>query len=815
MAPRNKAQHAVRKVVKTIANAVLKPAQPAVFPKDYENTSQLPVSPLLVDQIIGQDRAVTIIKKATAQKRNVLLVGTPGTGKSMLAQAMSELLPVQELEDIIVAFNPEDDNVPKIKVVKAGDGKKIQQAERMKAKAMGGNMNLVLSLFLMASTAIIIFVLPGTGMPINLVAAMLVGMFILGAAILFASQVGRQRMTDPGDSLKVLIDNSNKKKAPFVDATGSKAGALLGDVRHDPFQCIPAGQRVHLPCGKPVEISTIVDPLLAGEGERELGEAERFDVLGGSDSDFFYSPANVVRVYKRKFSGDLVRLTTKRGQVITVTPNHPIAGIGADGKVAYTEAGKVTEKFLSITNGPDLALLRNAVEGTYAYDEVERVERVYYSGYVYNLTTTTQNYLVNCVLTHNSGGLGTPAHLRVEAGFIHKANKGILFIDEASTLRPKAQQELLTAMQEKKYGITGQSEMSSGALVKTEPVPCDFILVAAGNYQDVAKMHPALRSRIRGYGYEVYMEESIEDNEVNRNKFAVFVAQEVTKDGKIPHFTREAVEEILLEARRRAGRKNKLTLRMRELGGLVRAAGDLAREAGAKLVEKQHVLDAKKLARTLEQQVTQFEIEVRKEYRVFQNEGKAVGRVNGLAVMGDAGIALPIVAEIAPAGSKNEGKIIATGKLGKIAEEAVKNVSAILKKHLGKDTSNFDIHIQFLQTYEGVEGDSASVSVATAVISALEDAPVRQDVAMTGSLSVRGDVLPVGGVTYKAEAALDAGIKTIIVPKANAGDIVLGKERAAGLKIIPVSSIYEVLSVALAESPKKAEILSKVKKELQ
>lgn len=645
-----KAVRNVAKVVQTITNAVLKPGQAKEFPKEYTDTSQLPVAPLLVDQIIGQDKAVNLIKKASAQKRNVLLVGTPGTGKSMLAQAMSELLPVQELEDIIIAFNPEDDNVPRVKVVKAGDAKKIQQAERMKGKAMGGNINLLLSLFLMASIAIIVFVLPGTGMPINLVAAMLVGMFILGAAMLFASQMGRQRMADSGDSLKVLIDNSSKKKAPFVDATGSKAGALLGDVRHDPFQ---------------------------------------------------------------------------------------------------------------------------------------------------------------------SGGLGTPAHMRVEAGFIHKANKGILFIDEASTLRPKAQQELLTAMQEKKYGITGQSEMSSGALVKTEPVPCDFILVAAGNYQDVAKMHPALRSRIRGYGYEVFMEESIEDNEVNRNKFAVFVAQEVTKDGKIPHFTREAVEEILLEARRRAGRKNKLTLRMRELGGLVRAAGDLARENGAKLVEKQHVLDAKRLARTLEQQATQYEIEVRKEYRVFHNEGKSVGRVNGLAVMGDAGIALPIVAELAPAGSKNEGKIIATGKLGKIAEEAVKNVSAILKKHLGKDTSNFDIHIQFLQTYEGVEGDSASIAVATAVISALEDAPVRQDIAMTGSLSVRGDVLPVGGVTYKAEAALDAGIKTIIVPKANAGDIVLGKERASGLKIIPVSSLYDVLLVALAESPKKAEILSKVKKETQ
>ncbi len=137
--------------------------------------------------------------------------------------------------------------------------------------------------------------------------------------------------------------------------------------------------------------------------------------------------------------------------------------------------------------------------------------------------------------THSkSGGLGTPAHLRVESGAIHKANKGVLFIDEVSNLDPRSQQELLTALQEKKYSITGQSDMSSGALVKTEPVPSDFILVAAGNLQDLQRMHPALRSRIRGYGYEVYMESTMEDNATNRELLVQFIAQEIKKDGKIP-----------------------------------------------------------------------------------------------------------------------------------------------------------------------------------------------------------------------------------------------------------------------------------------
>ena len=151
-------------------------------------------------------------------------------------------------------------------------------------------------------------------------------------------------------------------------------------------------------------------------------------------------------------------------------------------------------------------------------------------------------------------------------------------------------------------------------MVRTEPVPCNFILVAAGNVETVTRMHPALRSRIRGYGYEVYMRNTIEDTAENRMKVAQFVAQEVTKDKKIPHFSPDAVNEIIMEAKKRANRKGHLSLLLRDLGGLVRAAGDLAVERGAKLVERQHVLDAKKIARPLEHQIADKIIEQRKEY---------------------------------------------------------------------------------------------------------------------------------------------------------------------------------------------------------
>jgi Lon-like ATP-dependent protease len=87
----------------------------------------------------------------------------------------------------------------------------------------------------------------------------------------------------------------------------------------------------------------------------------------------------------------------------------------------------------------------------------------------------------------------------------------------------ESQQHLLTAIQEGKFSITGQSERSSGAMVKTDPVPCDFIMVLAGNLDAMEGMHPALRSRIKGYGYELFMQDTMEDNQETRRRLVRFV----------------------------------------------------------------------------------------------------------------------------------------------------------------------------------------------------------------------------------------------------------------------------------------------------
>jgi Lon-like ATP-dependent protease len=595
-------------------------------------SSQIEVPAKLIDQVIGQEHAVEVIRKAAIQRRHVMMIGSPGTGKSMLAKAMAELLPKEDLLDILVYPNSDDPNNPVVRTVAAGRGKQIVGAHKAEAKKKIQFRNTLMLLLIIGIIGYSFITMQWL-------------MGIIAAAFVFMAL----RYTTPREEAmvpKLLVSNDTKSIAPFIDGTGSHAGALLGDVRHDPFQ---------------------------------------------------------------------------------------------------------------------------------------------------------------------SGGLETPAHDRVEAGAIHRSNGGVLFIDEINTLDPHSQQNLLTALQEGEFPITGQSERSSGAMVRTEPVPCKFVMIAAGNLDAIQGMHPALRSRLRGYGYEVYMSESMEDNEENRKKYIRFIAQEVKNDGKIPHFDPGAIDEVIRESRRRSNRKGHLTLKLRDMGGLIRVAGDIARQEGAPLTTAAHVVAAKITARSIEDQVSDEITRHMREYEMAVVKGTSIGRVNGLAVTGsDAGSVLPIMAEVTPAQGAS-GTVIATGMLKEIAQESIKNVSAILKKFTGRDVKNIDIHIQFIGTYMGVEGDSASVSVATAVISAIEGIPVRQDLAMTGSLSVRGDVLPVGGVTFKIEAAAKAGIKTVLIPRMNLGDVLIEERYKPLVTVIPVDTIDDVLKYALVPENQEG-FLAKLKK---
>ncbi len=776
-----------------------------------KSTKNIKIPEKLIDQVIGQEEAIEVVKKAALQRRHVLLIGEPGVGKSMLGVALSELLPKSVLKDMLAYPNPNDENEPLIKEVKAGQGKPTIQRAQMDGKQVFKNTRLLMFILAIAVMIAPWWARSHYGSDLMFTAFFLGGMLFL-VAFAFMMGLGPRALAGGGGIIlpKVIVDNSKKEKAPFFDATGAHAGALLGDVLHDPLQSFCPLQVVNRPKvftdEKKENISEMVNKsllkhkdklIIAKEKNYEAAFTSMNEIQAIGENKGSFIPVEVLSSNRYDFDGEMIKLTTSKNKTLTVTPEHKIA-IWEDNEITYLEASKIKEKQLAATKAEESE--KSKIES----ETITKVERFNYKGKLYNVTTESGNVLVNGILCKNSGGLGTPANQRVMAGMIHKANKGVLFIDEIATLEPRTQQELLSAIQEKTFPITGQSERSSGAMVRTQAVPCDFILIAAGNLETVRRMHPALRSRIRGYGYEIFMKETMPDTKKNRLKLARFVAQEVNKENKfekdkIPHFALDAINEIIEEARRRASRKNALTLRLRGLGGLIRAAGDVAKGQKAEYVKQKHVIEARKLARPLEQQMADQYIERKKEYEVIRTTGSELGRVNGLAVIGSggasSGVILPIEAEITK-NNKKQNQIIATGKLGEIAKEAITNVTAIVNRLFGQDLKESNIFVQFLQTYEGVEGDSASIAVATTIISALKKIPIRQDIAMTGSLTVRGEVLPIGGVSYKIEAAIESGIKTVIVPKSNMQDIVLKEEKRDLIEIIPVSNIKEVLEHA-------------------
>lgn len=457
--------------------------------RSIETTADVEIPNDPLKRVIGQDEAVSLARIAGKQRRHLLLVGPPGTGKSMIAQALSLHLP-RPSEEIRVVHNPENPERPLIEVKQGSD---VKDEKESKEFAQGD-------------------LIDPKKAPINV-----------------AERLGyRCKNCGVYSSPKEMYCPKCQKPKMAHDNTGNPFGDLLGGMLEASLAGIQG-----MPSGR----------------EKVTTTRKRF---GKEEVVVFERCGEMIRVLDQE-------ALEKRRELEKISPQKTLVGIDRNPFVLATGASE-TELLGDVRHDP-------------------------YGGHPQ---------------------LGTHPYERVVPGSIHEAHQGVLFLDELPHLA-HLQRYILTAMQEKWFPISGRNPQSAGASVRVDGVPCDFILVGACNIQDLEQILSPLRSRIAGSGYEVLMETTMEDSDLNRARYAQFIAQEVTMDGKIPHASRDGVEAIIKEGRRRAklidGKNNSLTLRLRELGGLIRSAGDLAVIDDDEFIMEKHIKKALKRSRTAEEQI--------------------------------------------------------------------------------------------------------------------------------------------------------------------------------------------------------------------
>ncbi len=242
----------------------------------------------------------------------------------------------------------------------------------------------------------------------------------------------------------------------------------------------------------------------------------------------------------------------------------------------------------------------------------------------------------------------------------------------------------------------------------------------------------------------------------------------------------------------------------REAGvrNLEREIAKLARKAVTKLVRK----EVEKVVVT--EDVLEDYLGVRKFRYGLAEEEDVIGVVTGLAWTSVGGDLLSIEALRLP----GKGRMKTTGKLGDVMKESIDAASSYVRSiapSIGVKPPEFermDIHVHVPEGATPKDGPSAGVGMVTSIVSVLTQIPVRKDIAMTGEVTLRGNVLPIGGLKEKLLAALRGGIKTVLIPAENEKDLAeIPDNVKGGLKIIPVAHVQDVLEHALVRKPEPIE----------
>ena len=353
-------------------------------------------------------------------------------------------------------------------------------------------------------------------------------------------------------------------------------------------------------------------------------------------------------------------------------------------------------------------------------------------------------------------------------GLVTDAHGGILFIDEIGELDDTLQNELLKVLEDKRaYFDSAYFESNDPNVPEyikklfTEGAPADFVLIGATT-RDSYYLNPALRSRCAEIYFEPLTPKHIETIVLN-------AAHKL--NAKLDDEVAQIISEYTIE-----GRKAINILADAYSNALVRQENDMDNI----LITKEDIYTVAQVSR-----LTPF---ITKK----ASDTSEIGKIFGLGVAGFIGSVIEIEAIAFKAHEKGKGILRFNQTAGSMAQDSVFNAAAVVRKLTNKDIHDYDIHINIIGG-GNIDGPSAGTAILIALISAITQKPIRQDIAITGEISIQGLVRPVGGVFEKAYGASQAGIKTLIIPEENAKDI---PPDLHGLKVHPVKTAQEALAFA-------------------
>ncbi|HZV53418.1 MAG TPA: ATP-binding protein [Rhodocyclaceae bacterium] len=404
----------------------------------------------------------------------------------------------------------------------------------------------------------------------------------------------------------------------------------------------------------------------------------------------------------------------------------------------------------------------------------------------------------------------------IKAGALHRANGGFLVLDAMKVLsQPYAWEGLKRALKSGEIRIESLSELiglSSTLQLEPEPVPLDVKVVLIGErltYYLLADLDPEFPALFK---VDADMESEVERSAENTGYYARLIATLARRKG-LRHFSPAAVARIIEHAARLASNAQRLTTQTRPLDDLMREADYFAGQTAATQIERTHVEAALDAQRRRHERIRQrYQEEILRGQWLVTTEGTHLGQINGLAVvpLGESSFAHPV--RITATVRMGEGEVIDIEREvelgGPIHSKGVLILSSFLAARFGWSMPlSLRASLVFEQSYSGVEGDSASLAELAALLSALSGIPIRQSLAVTGSVNQFGVVQTVGGINEKIEGFFDicaarglSGEQGVLIPDANVCHLMLRQDvveaaRQGRFHIWAVSNIDEAMEL--------------------